>query len=88
VKFVVGTYGTKGDARPFAALCRGLIDAGHEARLLADADRFGSAQALSVHTTALGAIFAALSVQTMPSLAPSRIAAGSTHRKRAGEDRQ
>jgi UDP:flavonoid glycosyltransferase YjiC (YdhE family) len=54
VKFVVGTYGTKGDARPFAALCRGLMDAGHEARLLADADRFGSAQALSVHTTALG----------------------------------
>lgn len=36
MKFIVETYGTEGDARPFAALCRGLMDAGHEARLLAD----------------------------------------------------
>ncbi|AKJ67572.1 glycosyl transferase [Pandoraea thiooxydans] len=53
MKFIVATYGTEGDARPFAALCRGLIDAGHEARLLADAATLGSAQALGVPTTAL-----------------------------------
>src|SRR5262245_42339269 len=53
MKFIVATYGTEGDARPFAALCRGLMDAGHEARLLADAATLGSAQALGVPTTAL-----------------------------------
>lgn len=53
MKFIVATYGTEGDARPFAALCRGLIDAGHEARLLADAATLGSAEALGVPTTAL-----------------------------------
>jgi len=53
MKFIVATYGTEGDARPFAALCRGLMEAGHEARLLADAATLGSAQALGVPTTAL-----------------------------------
>ena len=53
MKFIVVTYGTEGDARPFAALCRGLIDAGHEARLLADAATLGSTQALGVPATAL-----------------------------------
>lgn len=53
MKFIVATYGTEGDARPFAALCRGLMDAGHEARLLADAATLGSAQALGVPTSAL-----------------------------------
>ena len=53
MKFVVATYGTEGDARPFAALCRGLMDAGHEARLLADGATLGSARALGVPTTAL-----------------------------------
>lgn len=53
MKLVVATYGTEGDARPFAALCRGLMDAGHEARLLADAATLGSAQVLGVPTTAL-----------------------------------
>src|SRR5437763_814049 len=53
MKFIVATYGTEGDARPFAALCRGLMDAGHEARLLADAATLGSAHALGVPTTAL-----------------------------------
>ena len=53
MKLIVATYGTEGDARPFAALCRGLMDAGHEARLLADAATLGSAQALGVPTTAL-----------------------------------
>lgn len=53
MKIVIATYGTEGDARPFAALCRGLMDAGHEARLLADASTLGSAQALGVPTVAL-----------------------------------
>jgi UDP:flavonoid glycosyltransferase YjiC (YdhE family) len=53
VKFIVATYGTEGDARPLAALCRGLMDAGHEARLLADAATLGSAEALHVPTTPL-----------------------------------
>ncbi len=53
MKVIVATYGTEGDARPFAALCRGLIDAGHEARLLADAATLGSARALGVPTIPL-----------------------------------
>src|SRR5271157_2712314 len=53
MKVIVATYGTEGDARPFAALCRGLTDAGHEARLLADGATLGNAQALGVPTTAL-----------------------------------
>ncbi len=53
MKFIIATYGTEGDARPFAALCRGLIDAGHSARLLADAGTLSSARALGVPTTPL-----------------------------------
>jgi len=53
MKFVVVTYGTEGDARPLAALCRALIDCGHEARLLADRSTLGSAESLAVPTTAL-----------------------------------
>jgi UDP:flavonoid glycosyltransferase YjiC (YdhE family) len=53
MKVVVATYGTDGDVRPFSALCRGLMDAGHETRLLADAGTLGSAEALGVPTTAL-----------------------------------
>jgi UDP:flavonoid glycosyltransferase YjiC (YdhE family) len=48
MKFAVVTYGTVGDARPLAALSRALIDAGHEARLLADAATLDSARALRV----------------------------------------
>jgi len=53
MKLIVASYGTEGDARPFAALCRGLMDAGHQTRLLADGATLGSAQALGVPTTAL-----------------------------------
>ncbi len=53
MKFIVVTYGTEGDARPLAMLCRGLMDAGHEARLLADAATLSSAQALGVPATGL-----------------------------------
>ena len=53
MKFVVATYGTEGDTRPLAALCRALIDAGHEVRLLADAVTLGSAAALGIASTPL-----------------------------------
>ncbi|HEV2673876.1 MAG TPA: glycosyltransferase [Aliidongia sp.] len=61
MKFVTVTYGTEGDTRPLAALSRALIDAGHDARLLADAATLGSAAALDVPATAIsGDIKAAL----------------------------
>jgi UDP:flavonoid glycosyltransferase YjiC (YdhE family) len=53
VKILAITYGTEGDTRPLAALCRGLIDAGHEAKLLAASATLGSAQALGVPVRAL-----------------------------------
>jgi sterol 3beta-glucosyltransferase len=53
MKFVVATYGTEGDTRPLAALCRALMDAGHEAILLADGATLGSARALDVPSAAL-----------------------------------
>lgn len=53
MKFVVVTYGTEGDTRPLAELCRALADAGHDARLLADAATLGSAAALGVAATGL-----------------------------------
>lgn len=48
MKFIVATYGTEGDARPLAALCRGLMNAGHEARLLADRATLSTAETLGV----------------------------------------
>lgn len=53
MKFIVVTYGTEGDTRPLAALCRGLINAGHEARLLADRATLSTAETLGVPTTPL-----------------------------------
>lgn len=53
MRFLVVTYGTEGDARPLAALCRALMDAGHEARLLADGATLGAAESLRVPTLAL-----------------------------------
>ncbi|NLD55456.1 MAG: glycosyltransferase family 1 protein [Burkholderiaceae bacterium] len=48
MRFAVLTYGTEGDARPLAFLCRALVDAGHEALLLADSATLGSARSLQV----------------------------------------
>lgn len=53
MKFVVATYGTEGDTRALSALCRGLMDAGHEVRLFADGATLGSADAVGVPTAAL-----------------------------------
>ncbi|WP_433852944.1 glycosyltransferase [Stenotrophomonas nitritireducens] len=47
------TYGTEGDTRPLAALCHGLIAAGHAATLLADGGTLDSARALGVPHAAL-----------------------------------
>ncbi|CAN7199366.1 glycosyltransferase [Trinickia sp. LjRoot230] len=53
MKFTVVTYGTEGDTRPLAALCRALMDAGHETQLLADAATLGAARTLGVPAAAL-----------------------------------
>jgi sterol 3beta-glucosyltransferase len=61
MKLAVLTYGTDGDTRPLAALCRALMDAGHETHLLADRATLGPAAALGVSASALsGDIRAAL----------------------------
>lgn len=53
MKIAVLTYGTEGDARPLAALCRALDDAGHASVLLADATTLGAAERLGVRSQAL-----------------------------------
>lgn len=53
MKVVAVTYGTEGDTRPLAALCRALMDAGDEVTLLADAGTLGSARDLGVPHAAL-----------------------------------
>ncbi|VBB16134.1 glycosyltransferase [Burkholderia stabilis] len=53
MNLVIATYGTEGDTRPLAALGRGLMDAGHDVRLLADAATLGAADALGVPATPL-----------------------------------
>jgi sterol 3beta-glucosyltransferase len=65
MKFVAVTYGTEGDTRPMALLCRALMDAGHGAHLLADASTLGYAASLGVPATALaGDIRAVLAQDT------------------------
>jgi sterol 3beta-glucosyltransferase len=48
------TCGTEGDTRPIAVLCRALIDAGHEVRLLADRSTLDTADALGIPAQPLG----------------------------------
>jgi sterol 3beta-glucosyltransferase len=57
MKLVAMTYGSEGDTRPIAALCRALMDAGHEVILLADGGTLGSARSLSVPHAALAGNF-------------------------------
>ena len=56
MRIAVVTYGTEGDARPLAALCRALDDAGHSSVFLADASTLGTARKLGVRSQALDAI--------------------------------
>jgi UDP:flavonoid glycosyltransferase YjiC (YdhE family) len=53
VRIVALTYGTEGDTRPMVALCRGLLDAGHDVTLLAEASGATYARALDVPFVAL-----------------------------------
>ena len=53
MKFVAVTYGTEGDTRPMALLCRALMNAGHSAHLLAGAGTLDYPATLGVTTTAL-----------------------------------
>ncbi|MFK4443425.1 sterol 3beta-glucosyltransferase [Caballeronia udeis] len=48
MKLLALTYGTEGDTRPLAMLCRALMDAGHEVTLLAEGTTLASARALGV----------------------------------------
>ena len=62
MKLVAMTCGTKGDTRPMAALCRALMDAGHELTLLADGGALDDARDLGVPIAALaGDVRAAVS---------------------------
>ncbi len=61
MKLTAVTFGTEGDTRPIAALCRALKDAGHEVTLLAAADTLRSAEELTVpHATLAGDMRGAL----------------------------
>jgi len=53
MRFTVVTSGGEGDTRPLAALCRGLMDAGHEVRFFAEQSTSGSARTLGVPTQIL-----------------------------------
>jgi sterol 3beta-glucosyltransferase len=63
MKLVALTYGTEGDIRPMAAVCRALMDAGHDVTLLAGAGTLDSARDLGVqHVPLAGDIRGALQV--------------------------
>jgi sterol 3beta-glucosyltransferase len=53
LRLVALTYGTEGDTRPIAALCRALMDAGYGVTLLADGSTLGSARDLGVPRASL-----------------------------------
>jgi sterol 3beta-glucosyltransferase len=48
LRLSVVTVGSEGDTRPLAALCRGLLDRGHEVKLFADESTLGAPRALGV----------------------------------------
>jgi UDP:flavonoid glycosyltransferase YjiC (YdhE family) len=53
MRFSVVTVGSEGDTRPLAALCRGLLDRGHDLRLFADDSTLTLPRALGVPCEAL-----------------------------------
>jgi UDP:flavonoid glycosyltransferase YjiC (YdhE family) len=53
MRFTVVTFGSEGDTRPLAALCRGLVDAGHAPMLFAEGATLGRARELGVPCEAL-----------------------------------
>jgi sterol 3beta-glucosyltransferase len=57
MKLVAVTYGSEGDTRPIAALCRALMDSGDEVIFLADGGTLGGARDLGVLHAALAGNF-------------------------------
>jgi sterol 3beta-glucosyltransferase len=61
MKLAAMTFGTEGDTRPIAALCRALMDSGHDVTLLAAEGTLRSAEELNVpHATLTGDMRGAL----------------------------
>ena len=61
MKLTAVTFGTEGDTRPIAELCRALMDAGHDVTLLAARQTLRRAKELNVpHATLAGDMRAAL----------------------------
>jgi sterol 3beta-glucosyltransferase len=54
MRFTVATYGSEGDTRPFVALSRELMDAGHEVHLFAEQSSIGIAHTHAVTAYTLG----------------------------------
>jgi sterol 3beta-glucosyltransferase len=48
MRLTVVTVGSEGDTRPLAALCRGLLDRGHELKVFADASTLSAPRSLGV----------------------------------------
>lgn len=53
MRFSVVTYGTEGDTRPLVAVCRGLLNRGHEVLLFGDRSSLGTADSQGVATRVL-----------------------------------
>jgi len=53
VRLTVATYGSEGDTRPFVAVCRGLVDAGHDVKLFAEQSSVHIARAHGIDVEAL-----------------------------------
>src|SRR3954468_10832354 len=53
MRLTVVTFGSEGDTRPLAALCRGLMDRGHELLLFADESTLSRPRELGIPTQGL-----------------------------------
>ena len=53
MRFAVVTFGSEGDTRPLAALCRGLLDRGHELKLFAEHSTLSLPQHLDIQCEVL-----------------------------------
>lgn len=53
MRFTVVSYGSEGDTRPIAAVCRGLLTAGHEVQLFCEGSSIEVARAVGVPVEAL-----------------------------------
>jgi UDP:flavonoid glycosyltransferase YjiC (YdhE family) len=53
MRFTVVSYGSEGDTRPIAAVCQGLLEAGHEVRLFCEGSSIEVARSVKVPVEAL-----------------------------------